>query len=94
MKKFLLAVSMLALSQGIPVCAQSIDEANAAYRQFIQLSNSGNQAQMYDVLYSCYKSTIAVLDNAPKNSANYRMAYDNIHPSRLWAHFVAVVVVR
>ena len=78
MKKFLLAVSMLALSHGIPVCAQSIDEANAAYRQFIQLSNSGNQAQMYDVLYSCYKSTIAVLDNAPKNSANYRMAYDNM----------------
>ena len=41
---------MLAISHGIPVCAQSIDEANAAYRQFIQLSNNGNQAQMYDVL--------------------------------------------
>ena len=69
---------MLAMSHGIPVCAQSIDQANADYKQFIQLSNSGNQAQMYDVLYRCYTSTKAVLDNAAKGSADYRMAYDNM----------------
>ena len=69
---------MLAMSHGIPVCAQSIDQANADYKQFIQLSNSGNQAQMYDVLYRCYTSTKVVLDNAAKGSADYRMAYDNM----------------
>lgn len=66
------------MSHGIPVCAQSIDQANAEYKQFIQLSNSGNQAQMYDVLYRCYTSTKAVLDKAAKGSADYRMAYDNM----------------
>ena len=78
-----MAVSMLAMSHGIPVCAQSIDQANADYKQFIQLSNSGNQAQMYDVLYRCYTSTKAVLDNAAKGSADYRMAYDNEEPHTL-----------
>ena len=42
--------------------AQNIDQATAEYRQFVQLSNSGNQAQMYDALYKCYNSTLAVLE--------------------------------
>lgn len=78
MRKLILAVSLLAMSHGIPVCAQSIDQANAEYKQFIQLSNSGNQAQMYDALYRCYTSTKAVLDRSAKGSADYRMAYDNM----------------
>ena len=58
--------------------AQNIDQATAEYRQFVQLSNSGNQAQMYDALYKCYNSTLAVLENSANGSASYRGAYDNM----------------
>lgn len=66
------------MGQGVCMHAQSISQATAEYRQFVQLSNNGNQAQMYDVLYKCYNSTKAVLDNAANGSADYRGAFDNM----------------
>ena len=78
MRKHFLAISILLAGYSVCLHAQNIGQAAAEYRQFVQLSNSGNQAQMYDALYKCYNSTMAVLENSAKGSADYRGAFDNM----------------
>lgn len=78
MRKHFVAISLLLMGHCICLHAQNIDQATAEYRQFVQLSNSSNQAQMYDALYKCYNSTLAVLENSANGSASYRGAYDNM----------------
>ena len=52
MKKIFIAISILLLSLGSKLAAQTITESNEAYREFVQIANKdGDKTQMYDALY-------------------------------------------
>ena len=52
MKKIFIAISILLLSSGSKLAAQTITESNEAYREFVQIANKdGDKTQMYDALY-------------------------------------------
>ena len=61
------------------MAAQTINESNAAYKEFVQLANKdGDKAQMYDALYRCYTATIQVLNHSEHTSAEYTQAIYNM----------------
>ena len=54
MKKVFIAISILLLSSGSKLAAQTITDSNDAYREFVQLANKDeDKSQMYDALYRC-----------------------------------------
>ena len=61
------------------MAAQTINESNTLYREFVQIANKdGDKAQMYDVLYRCYTSTLEVLNHSEHTSADYTQAIYNM----------------
>ena len=51
MKKVFIAISILLLSSGSKLAAQTITDSNDAYREFVQLANKDeDKSQMYDAL--------------------------------------------
>ena len=79
MKKLFIAVTLLLLSSGSKLAAQTINESNSSYREFVQLANKdGDKAQMYDALYRCYTATLNVLNHSTSNSAEYTQAIYNM----------------
>ena len=61
------------------MAAQTITESNTLYREFVQIANKdGDKAQMYDVLYRCYTSTLEVLNHSEHTSADYTQAIYNM----------------
>ena len=79
MKKVFIAISLLLLSLGSKLAAQTINESNTLYREFVQLANKdGDKAQMYDALYRCYTTTYAVLTHSEHTSAEYTQAIYNM----------------
>lgn len=72
MKKVFITISILLLSLGSKLAAQTITESNTAYREFVQLANKdGDKVQMYDALYRCYTATISVITHSEHTSADY-----------------------
>lgn len=52
MKKYFIIVSMLLSFLGGSATAQTIEESNALYKEFVRLANQGgDKAGMYDALY-------------------------------------------
>ncbi len=79
MKKIFVAVSLLLLSMGGTVSAQTIDDSNTLFKEVVQLANTnGDQDRLYDVAYRCYTTTLAVLDNTPSGSIPYNQARNNL----------------
>ena len=61
------------------MAAQTITESNTLYREFVQIANrDGDKAQMYDVLYRCYTTTLEVLNHSEHTSADYTQAVYNM----------------
>lgn len=76
MRKYIL---FLFLSCCLSLPAQTIEDSNARYKEFVQLLNQGNdKGSIYDALYRCYMATEAVLNNSKSTSAAYSQAYDNM----------------
>ena len=79
MKKIFVAVSLLLMSLGSTVTAQTIDDSNRLFKEVVQLVNTnGDKAQLYDVVYRCYTTTLAVLDNTPNGSNQNNQARNNM----------------
>ena len=79
MKKVFITISILLLLSGSKMAAQTINESNTLYREFVQIANKdGDKAQMYDVLYRCYTSTLEVLNHSEHTSADYTQAIYNM----------------
>jgi len=79
MKKVFITISILLLLSGSKMAAQTITESNTLYREFVQIANKdGDKAQMYDVLYRCYTSTLEVLNHSEHTSADYTQAIYNM----------------
>ncbi len=79
MKKIFIAISILLLSSGSKLAAQTITESNEAYRKFVQIANKdGDKTQMYDALYRCYTATYAIVTHSEKTSAEYTQAIYNM----------------
>ena len=79
MKKIFIAISILLLSSGSKLVAQTITESNEAYREFVQIANKdGDKTQMYDALYRCYTATYAIVTHSEKTSAEYTQAIYNM----------------
>ena len=79
MKKIFIAISILLLSSGSKLAAQTITESNEAYREFVQIANKdGDKTQMYDALYRCYIATYAIVTHSEKTSAEYTQAIYNM----------------
>lgn len=79
MKKIFIAISILLLSSGSKLAAQTITESNEAYREFVQIANKdGDKTQMYDELYRCYTATYAIVTHSEKTSAEYTQAIYNM----------------
>lgn len=72
------AAAMLCAS-AFPALAQNISTANNDYRAFVSVANSGSDKdRMYDALYQCYKSNMAVINASSRNSSDYRQALTNL----------------
>lgn len=79
MKKVFIAISILLLSSGSKLAAQTITDSNDAYREFVQLANKDeDKSQMYDALYRCYTATYAIITHSEKTSAEYSQAMANM----------------
>ena len=79
MKKIFIEISILLLSSGSKLAAQTITESNEAYREFVQIANKdGDKTQMYDALYRCYTATYAIVTHSEKTSAEYTQAIYNM----------------
>ena len=79
MKKYFIIVSMLLSFLGGSATAQTIEESNALYKEFVRLANQGgDKAGMYDALYRCYTANYAVLKKSAKTSAAYGQALNNM----------------
>lgn len=82
MKRTFINVSLLTalmyLIGTVSVCAQSIDDANAKYKTYVQVSQGTDKAAVYNALYSCYESNMAVLRNTQRTQAAYRQALSNM----------------
>ena len=79
MMKIFIAISILLLSSGSKLAAQTITESNEAYREFVQIANKdGDKTQMYDALYRCYTATYAIVTHSEKTSAEYTQAIYNM----------------
>ncbi len=79
MKKGFIIVSLFLLSMGGVTSAQTIEESNALYKEFVQLANQNtDKARLYDVLYHCYTSHLAVLKTAAKTCTVYGQARSNM----------------
>lgn len=79
MKKIFIAISILLLSSGSKLAAQTITESNEAYKEFVQIANKdGDKTQMYDALYRCYTATYAIVTHSEKTSAEYTQAIYNM----------------
>jgi len=86
MKKQLLLISLWVCSCIVcqSVQAQSLDKANAEYKNFVRLNNeNADKGTLYATLYNCYKEYVAVLNSATPGSASYEQAKStlrDIHP--------------
>lgn len=61
------------------MAAQTIEESDELYKQFVQLANQGgDKDQLYDALYQCYTATEAVLSSSKTASAAYSQAYSTM----------------
>lgn len=79
MRKIFVAVSLLVLSAGTTVNAQTIDDSNTLFKEVVQLYQSnGEQTRLYETAYRCYTATLAVLDAAPAGSNQYNVARNNM----------------
>ena len=79
MKKYFIIVSMLLSFLGGSATAQTIEESNALYKEFVRLANQGgDKAGMYDALYRCYTANYAVLKTSAKTSSAYAQALNNM----------------
>ena len=71
MKKVFIAISILLLSSGSKLAAQTITDSNDAYREFVQLANKDeDKSQMYDALYRCYTATYAIIPTQRRRVPN------------------------
>ena len=76
--KKLLFISLLTLST-LPLTAQTLAEADNAYRQFIAASNAGNdKAATYNALFNCYNSNLSLLRASAPTSGDYARARANL----------------
>lgn len=79
MKRIFIIVSVFLILTGGKVSAQSVAEANALYKEFVQMANQGtDKGSMYDALYRCYTSTSALLKSSAKTSSAYAQARNNM----------------
>ena len=79
MRKVFIAISILLLSSGSQLAAQTITDFNSTYKEFVQIvGTNGDKAQMYDALYRCYTATYAVIAHAEKTSSDYTKAVANM----------------
>lgn len=68
MKKYFLIVSMLLSFLGGSATAQTIEESNALYKEFVRLANQGgDKAGMYDALYRCYTAKLCCAEKIGKD---------------------------
>ena len=78
-KTFLIAITFLIVCIAQRVAAQTIEEANKLYKEFVQLINSSsNKAEIYDALYRCYTSTATVLETSKSTSVAHSQALNNM----------------
>lgn len=78
MKKHLL-LAVLLLWGAVPLAfrlqAQSVEQAAAEYRNFVNLNNSNaDKGSLYSALYRCYKAYMAVLQSAQPDTQAYDQA--------------------
>lgn len=75
--KYLKIIALLWLFQ-LPLCAQTLEESNAAMREFVQINNNGgDRAALYRALHTCYTGYVNVL-NTQTFGAGYNDAHDNL----------------
>ena len=79
MKKVFIAISLLLLSSGSRLAAQTIMDSNTAYKEFVRLANEDTDKVLtYDALYRCYAATYAVMTTSEKTSSEYSQATYNM----------------
>lgn len=76
-KKLITLTLLSALSGGVH--AQTLVEATAAYQEFVQAANANaDKENLYNSLYRCYETNLAVLKHSAKNSGDYAEARANL----------------
>ena len=79
MKKVFIAISLLLLSSGSWLAAQTIMDSNTAYKEFVRLANEDTDKVLtYDALYRCYAATYVVMTTSEKTSSEYSQATYNM----------------
>ena len=79
MKKVFIAISLLLLSSGSRLAAQTIMDSNTAYKEFVRLANEDTDKVLtYDALYRCYAATYVVMTTSEKTSSEYSQATYNM----------------
>ena len=70
MKKVFIAISLLLLSSGSRLAAQTIMDSNTAHKEFVRLANEDTDKVLtYDALYRCYAATYVVMTTSEKTSS-------------------------
>lgn len=68
----------------VGAAAQTLQQADASYKEFIRLNNTGgDRSSMYSTLCACYTNYLAVLNHSRKGSADYttsKTALKTIYP--------------
>ena len=76
-RKIIIPVLLLCLA--LRPAAQTVDDSNALYREFVSLINgSTDKDKIYDALYRCYTATAAVLSSSQPTSSAYSQALSNM----------------
>lgn len=79
MKKVFIAISLLLLSSGSRLAAQTIMDSNTAYKEFVRQANEDTDKVLtYDALYRCYAATYVVMTTSEKTSSEYSQATYNM----------------
>lgn len=76
-KKLITLTLLSALAGGVH--AQTLVEATAAYQEFVQAANANaDKENLYNSLYRCYETNLAVLKHSANNSSDYAEARANL----------------
>jgi hypothetical protein len=66
---------LLIAAISLPSSAQTVQEADAAFKEFVRLNNTnGDRATMFNTLYTCYADYVAVINRCSIGCDGYIQA--------------------
>src|SRR5574344_964993 len=71
----LVSVCLLLSMACLPLSAQTVQEADAAFKEFVRLNNmGGDRTSMFNTLFTCYTDYVAVINRSSKGSDAFNQA--------------------